>query len=855
MPSGAREGVEGNPTAGEPELRTLLRFWRERALLTQGQLAERSGLNVRTIRRLETGSLVRPRSASIRLLAEALGLDAAELSVLAHATGARPQSPHPARMTPRQLPADVGTFVGRTRELAMLGEMGDAATVVITAIDGMAGVGKTALAVHAAHQLASRFPDGSLFVDLHGYTQGMTAADPADMLGRVLGTLGVPGESIPQHADDRAALYRSLLAGRRMVIVLDNATDEAQVRPLLPGAGRCLVLVTSRRRLVGLDGALTVSVDVLPLADAVALFTATAGEERVAGEPQGVLEELVRRCGMLPLAIRVAAARLKAHPSWTAGHLLERFEQHRRRLGELQAGERGVIAALDLSYRELSPDEQRAYRLLALHPGGDIAPEAAAALLDTTVARASELLDRLLDVHLQQEPVPGRYRFHDLIRAHAAQITAEESEADRHAARTRLLDHYSHAASAAMDRLYPYEADLRPRLSRGTTSAAVVPDAAGWLDAELSNLLSLAQFAAEHGFPRHARQLSATLPRHLHTRGRYAEAENLHVRALTAARAAGDRAGEMEALIGLGEIRNVQDQHESALENSSSALDLARAIGEPSGELRALNNLGLVHLGRAAYGLATGYFTRALSIAREIGHRTGELDALIASSHVHRVRGEHQQGIDRLTRALSIARTIGHHTTEARGLIGLGYLHLARDEPGPAAGYFTQAQSLARRVNYTVGELGSLTALGELHRRQGRHAQARDCYQRVVDLAREIGNRNWEFEAIHGMGRLHHEHGRHDQALDDHRRALDLASDLDHLGDQARARDGLAHAHAALGRHDQAYGHWTEALILLTELGIDRTEERGVDVEHIRGHLARLVQATRQPTALADSPS
>ncbi|MEV4179207.1 tetratricopeptide repeat protein [Nonomuraea sp. NPDC049709] len=853
MPSGAREGIEGDSPAGEPELGTLLHFWRERALLTQGQLAARTGLNVRTIRRLESGELVHPRAASIRLLAQALGLDDAELSILARATGPRPQGPGSARMTPRQLPADVGTFVGRTRELAMLGEMGDAATVVITAIDGMAGAGKTALAVHAAHQLASRFPDGNLFVDLHGYTQGMAAADPADMLGRVLGTLGVPGESIPQHADDRAALYRSLLAGRRMLIVLDNATDEAQVRPLLPGAGSCLVLVTSRRRLVGLDGALTVSVDVLPLADAVALFTATAGEERVAGEPRGVLEEVVRRCGMLPLAIRVAAARLKAHPSWTAGHLLERFEQHRRRLSELQAGERGVIAALGLSYRELSPDEQRAYRLLALHPGGDIAPEAAAALLDTTVARASELLDRLLDVHLQQEPVPGRYRFHDLIRAHAAQVTAEESEADRHAARTRLLDHYSHAASAAMDRLYPYEADMRPRFTQGATSTAVVPDAAEWLDAELSNLLSLAQFATEHGFGRHVRHLAATLHRCLRTRGRYAEAENLHARALTAARAAGDRAGEMEALIGLGEIRNMQDQREAALENSSTALGLARAIGERSGELRALNGLGLVHLGRDEYGQAAGYFTQALSIAREIGHRTGELDALIASSHVHRVRGEHQQGIDCLTRALSIARTIGHRTTEARALLGLGYLHLARDEFGPAAGYFTQAQSLARRVHYTVGELSSLTALGELHQLQGRHEQARDCYQRVIDLAREIGNRNWEFEAIHGMGRLHHERGHHDQALDDHRRALDLASDLDHLGDQARARDGLAHAHAALGLHDQAYDNWTEALILLAKLGIDSADERGVDVESIRSHLARLETPTSQTAASDES--
>jgi tetratricopeptide (TPR) repeat protein/transcriptional regulator with XRE-family HTH domain len=855
MPSGAREGTGANSPTGEPALSTLLRVWRERAMLTQEQLAAQAGLNVRTIRRLETGELRRPRSASIRQLAEALGLDAAELSTLAHATATKPQGPRPMRMTPRQLPADVGTFVGRTRELAMLGEMGAAATVVITAIDGMAGVGKTALAVHAAHQLASRFPDGDLFIDLHGYTQGMAAADPADTLGRVLGVLGVPGESIPQHVDDRAALYRSVLAGRRMLIVLDNAADEAQVRPLLPGAGGCLVLVTSRRRLVGLDGASMVSVDVLPLTDAIALFTATAGEERVTGEPRGALAEVVRWCGMLPLAIRLAAARLKAHPSWNVSHLLERFEQHQRRLSELQAGQRSVIAALDLSYRELTPGEQRAYRLLGLHAGVDIAPDAAAALLDTTVAQASELLDRLLDVHLQQEPGPGRYRFHDLIRAHAAQVTAEESEADRRGALTRLLDYYSHAASAAMDRLYPYEADMRPHLSQGGASTTPGTDAAEWLEAELSNLLSLAQFAAEQGFRQHVRHLSATLHRCLRTRGRYAEAENLHARALAAARATADRTGEMEALIGLGEIRHMQSRYETALEDTSCALDIARAIGERSGELRALNGLGLVHLGRDEFGPAADYLTQALSIARAIGHRTGELDALIASGHVHRVMGQHQQGIDHLTQALRIARTIGHHTTEARALIGLGYIHLGQDELGPAADYFTQALSLARRTEYRVGELSSLTALGELHQIQGRHEQARDCYQQVADLAREIGNRNWQFEAIHGMGRLHHEHGHHDQALDSHRQALDLACDLDHPSDQARAHDGLAHAHAALGQRDRARDHWTEALTILIKLGIDQTDERGVDVESTRTHLVRLGPAIPQTAASDESPS
>ncbi|MEW1836389.1 tetratricopeptide repeat protein [Nonomuraea angiospora] len=865
MPSGVRDGAEAGRPVGGPGLGELLRGWRERALLTQEQVAARAGLNVRTVRRLEADELRRPRSASVRSLAEALGLDAAEVSVLTRAASGLPQSARPTarpaprptpRPTPRQLPADAAAFVGRARELAVLDDVGDAATVVVTAIDGMAGVGKTALAVHAAYQLAPRFPDGDLFVDLHGYTRGMAAADPADTLARVLGVLGVPGESIPRHLDDRAALYRSMLADRKMLIVLDNAADEAQVRPLLPGAGGCLVLVTSRRRLVGLDDARTVSVDVLPLADAIALFTGTAGEERVAGVPREVLASVVRRCGLLPLAIRLAAARLKAHPAWSVRHLLQRLEEHQHPLSELRAGQHSVTAALDLSYQELTAAERRAYRLLGLHPGVDLAPDAAAALLGlhpgadlapgaaaalpaASVKQAATLLDRLLEVHLLQEPVPGRYRFHDLIRTHAAERAAgEEHESDRRAASARLLNHYSRAASAAMDLLYPYEADMRPRLAPGEVAPPAVADAAAWLEAELSNLLSLAQLAAEHGFSEHVRHLSATLHRCLRTRGRYAEAETLLERALSAARAAEYRTGELEALLGLGEIRQMQCRYEAALDDSSRALAIACAIGHRAGELRALNGIGMVRGFQGEYARASEHFAQALDIARAIGQRTGELDALIAAGNVHRIMGWYERSADELARALVIARSIGHRTGELRALLGIGFIHLGQDAHSPATDYFTRALDLARGTGHRLGELDSLNGLGHLHRLQGRYEEAYDCYEQALRLACEIGNSNWQFEALHGLGRLQHARGQADQALDCHSQALGLASDLRQPSDQARAHDGLAHAHAALGRPGHARRHWTEALTIMSALGIDRTEETGVDAESISAHLA-----------------
>jgi transcriptional regulator with XRE-family HTH domain len=415
----------------ELSLGALLRGWRERALLTQEQLAQRTGLNVRTVRRLEHNVLQRPRITSILLLAAALELDGEERAMLAAVARGPAASlervdpevtgPAPTAVTvPRQLPADVAAFVGRKRELTALSDYQNANTATVVAIDGMAGVGKTALAVHAAHLLSSRFPDGQLFVNLHGHTREMTPVDPRDVLARMLRALGVPDERVPGHIDDRAALYRSVVADREVLIVLDNAADEDQVRPLLPAGPGCLLIVTSRRRLIGLDDTRTLSLDVLPMEEAVALFTRTAGREHVVDAPAGVLTETVERCGQLPLAIRIAAVRLQAHPTWGVRHLLDRLNDDR--LSELTTGRHSVTAALDLSYQRLSEDQRRVYRLLGSQAGTEFGVDEAAAVQHTTVVRARRQLDQLLDVHLLQEPAPCRYRFHDLVRDHVSAL-------------------------------------------------------------------------------------------------------------------------------------------------------------------------------------------------------------------------------------------------------------------------------------------------------------------------------------------------------------------------------------------------------------------------------------------------
>ncbi|MEV6157337.1 NB-ARC domain-containing protein [Nonomuraea sp. NPDC052129] len=415
----------------ELSLGALLRRWRGRALLTQEQLAQRTGLNVRTVRRLEHNVLQQPRITSILLLAEALELDSEEramLAIVARGPSASPERvdpeetcPAPAAVTiPRELPADVAAFVGRKHELTALSDYQNANTATVIAIDGMAGVGKTALAVHAAHLLSSRFPDGQLFVNLHGHTREMTPVDPRDALARMLRALGIPDDRIPGHIDDRAALYRSVVADREVLIVLDNAADEDQVRPLLPAGPGCLLIVTSRRRLIGLDDTRTWSLDVLPLEEAVALFTRMVGREHVADAPAGVLTETVERCGRLPLAIRIAAVRLRARPTWSVRHLLDRLNDDR--LSELTTGRHSVTAALDLSYQRLSEDQRCVYRVLGSQAGTEFGVDEAAAVQHTTVVRARRQLDQLLDVHLLQEPAPCRYRFHDLVRDHVSAL-------------------------------------------------------------------------------------------------------------------------------------------------------------------------------------------------------------------------------------------------------------------------------------------------------------------------------------------------------------------------------------------------------------------------------------------------
>jgi tetratricopeptide (TPR) repeat protein/transcriptional regulator with XRE-family HTH domain len=833
----------------------LLRSFRQRALLTQEQLAEQSGLSVRTIRRFETDlEASAPQSASLRRLATALGLDTAEQAVLVDAARGAPGPDRPvaqagdgrtlagATRSTRQLPAPPPQFTGRAADLAELEEVRADAGTVIIGIDGMAGIGKTALAVHAAHRWSTDYPDGQFFLDLRGHTRGVQPVEPGDALQRLLRSLGVPGAQIPEDLYGRAALFRSHLAGRRVLVLYDNAASESQVAPLLPGAAGCLVLITSRRRLTGLDLTHAHSLGLLPADDAVALFVRSWGWDGVRADQRKQLTAAVELCGRLPLAIRIAAARLRSRPSWTAAHLVERLRSVRHRLAELEAGERSVTSALELSYVQLGPDVRHAYRMLGLHPGVELDLDAAVALTGRRAAHVRRLLDDLLDDHLLHESVPGRYRFHDLTRAHAANAAdEEEKDADRRSAVGRLLEYYCRATASAIVAAYPYERENRPGIV--ATAREDPPRDPGkaveWLDTELPNLLVVAEYAGRHGRADCVVCLSAALHFHLRTRGRYGDAADLHERALAAARSAGDRAGELAALNDLGHIRRLQVRQQEAIDLFTQARRVAAdGIGDRNGELNALLGLGHMYLLQCRYARATESFEEARRIAAGSGHRGRELEILCGLGWVSLLQG--LPADEAFTRARTIADATAHAIGSVRALTGLAHSHRLAGRHRAAIAHCEQALRVARASGDPFGELDATTVLGFLAWECGRFEEAGQVYRKCLILAREIGSGTFEFEALHGYGRLRHAAGRHHEALASHQEALGLAIDHGHAAQQARAHDGLADAELALGRPGHSRRHWERALSILTSLGSERTVEKDVTTVSIRAHLARL---------------
>ncbi|WP_433157975.1 ATP-binding protein [Kribbella sp. CA-247076] len=827
----------GSSTFGE-----LLRGWRERALLTQEELGERAGIDPRTLRRWETGESVRPRRSSLRLVAQILDLTTSESAELAAA--AQAVTPHaPVAVAgagrPHQLPPAPSHFAGRIEELAELGSYVAAGRSVI-AVEGMAGVGKTAFTVQAARSLAPDFPDGQLFLDLRGFSDRSRPLEPAEALARMMRALGVPGDQVPVDVEECAGLFRSLVADRRLLFVYDNVADAGQVAPLLPATPTCQVLTTSRHTLASLDRGATIRLGTLPSSAAIDLFTSVA---EFTGQSPDQLTDVVELCGGLPLALRIAAARLRSRRSWQVADLVRRLREQRDVvLDRLDDETLGVSAALDLSYAALDEPTRRAYRLLGLIPGPDVDFGAAAALFGSDRDTARAALDTLQDLHLVNEAPGGRYTLHDLTRAHAVwHAQSTETASDRSAALIRLLDHYCAWASAAMDLAHPYTRSRRPDPpyvvdpSDWTTYAAN-----GWLDTELPNLLATAQAAAKHELHRQVVDLSGVVHRWLIMRNRLTGGEALHRLALQAATDLGDQAALARAHGDLGRVLRRRNEYPAAAEHFTRALTLAVEEGLTLVEVEA-------HFGLAAtvqYGGSSvdpdEHLTRALRLAENAGDDLGQLESHSTIARTRLGEGAYEAAVSHFDQALSLARRIGYLAREVDALIGRGRAEAELGRTAAAIDGFRRAVALSRAEDLPIGELAGLNNLGNAVRRSGDPSAALASYREVLTVARRIGSRNWQYEAHQGMGRSYVDLGDGGSALEQHRQARLLAERKGLRADLARAEDGLGAAYAVLGDQARARQHWQRALALLAEVGVDYTDDPETSREAITRKLEGL---------------
>ncbi len=689
---------------------------------------------------------------------------------------------------PAQLPADVAGFTGRTTDLAHLDTLlaGDPPhTVVISAIDGMAGIGKTALAVHWAHHSAPHFPDGQLYINLRGWATGEPLR-PIEALAGFLRALGVPADQVPTHLDEAAAMLRSLLAGRRVLMILDNARDAAQIRPLLPGTPGCLVLVTSRDRLSGLvarDGAHRISLDVLTTTEAHALLTHLLGAPRIQAEPPATTN-LIRACAFLPLALRIAAAHLLDQPHQSITDYLTELAGDRLGALELPGDEQAAVrAAFDLSYARLDPATRRLFRLLALAPGPDIAAPAAAALTDTPLPDTRRLLDRLAGAHLLTPTAPARYGFHDLLRVYATErATTDDSPDERHTALHRLYRHYLTTAHTASDLLYPQMLRLPapPAASGAAPLSFADHDAAlAWLDAERATLVAVITHTARHGPYEIAWRLADVLRGYL--------SYGLHtVEWLTAARAA--------------QAAAVADAH-------------------PQAQAAAEINLGTHHWFRGRYHEAIDHNVRALELARRADWTPGQAAILVNLGALHGMLGELAQATEHLTGGVALARRIGDVSGQALGMANLGFLWYQRGQLARAADHHDQALALYRKLGSLGGRADTLADLGHVHRMQGHLRHAEDLLRQCLTLHREAGERHDEPGNLGLLAEVHTDAGRLDEALELTRTALGIARETGNRVEETGTLIASATVHQRLGDHTRALEHYRQALRGARDLG------------------------------------
>jgi tetratricopeptide (TPR) repeat protein/transcriptional regulator with XRE-family HTH domain len=820
---------------------SMLRKLRREARLTQEELAEAAGVSLRAVSYLERGVVASPQKETVRLLADALGLIGPARAGFEAAARGRAVLGGVAAAT-RTLPRDTAAFTGRQQELEQLAKAAAEAggVVGIYAIGGMAGVGKTAFAVHTAHRLAGRFPGGQIFLPLHGHTPGQQAVDPEDALASLLLTAGLDPAQIPPGLEARTALWRDRLAGQQLLLVLDDAVGSEQVLPLLPGSGGSLVLVTSRRHLTALEDATAVSLDTLPPDEAAGLLVRLAGRAGLSPADPAV-RQITRLCGFLPLAIGMAARQLHHHPAWSVAGRAAELAAARDRLELMVTENLSVAVAFDLSYADLTSDQQRLFRRLGLHPGADVDGYAAAALDGTDVEAARRGLEALYGQYLLAEPTEGRYRMHDLIREHARALARRVDPArDREDATGRLLDYYQHTAARA-DALIGRQPRPGPSPADGTipVAAPVLADreqALAWARAERAGLLACLDHATAAGQHGRLIVLAAGLAGLLRSDGSWTEAITRHEAAIQAARHLGDRPGQANALSELGAVRRLTGEIPAAALAYEHALGIYRELGDRLGQANALNELGNVRRQTGDISAAARAHEHALGIYRDFGDRLGQANALYYLGIVRLVTCEYPAAAQMLEQALGLYRELGDRLGQANALRGLGQVRWATGEYPAAAQAEEQALGIYRDLGDRGGEANALSELGNVRRLTGDLPAAAQVLEQALGIYRDLGHRGGEAETLNERGALYRLSGDLVQAEGCHQRALDLARAIASFWDEA-------HALAGLGRCALAAGHATQAEILLRQ-ALEIFQRTGAaEADGVSRELAALAEA------------
>jgi DNA-binding SARP family transcriptional activator/Flp pilus assembly protein TadD len=731
---------------------------------------------------------------------------------------------------PRELPRPAADFTGRRDERATLRTLLDLGRrdadgvdapgtelgpVVISAIDGMGGIGKSALAIQVASQLADAgaFPDGQLYVNLHGATPGLVPLEPLDALGRLLRALGLDPAAIPGDSDEAAARFRSLAAERRLLVVLDNATSAEQVRPLLPASPTCRVLITSRQVLATLEGAHPLHLDVLPPEQAVALLGRIAGPQRIAAEPQAAAE-VVQVCGRLPLAIRIAGARLAARPSWPLQALAERLTHASRRLEELRAGELAVQASFEVSLHALQESSDptdraaaQAFGLLGLPDGPDLDVTAAARLLHQPAPSTEAVLERLVDAQLLESPRPGRYQFHDLLRLYARQHAASRHpERERLAALLRLFGFYTATAWHTLALLHPGDqltATADPRWTDGGLRFRNAADTRAWLETEWANLLAAVTQAAA---------AAPALPTEL--------------------------AGQLtRALYGLFDLGGYWHD---GLQADHTVLRLAQRTDDAAASAYAHQHLGEIYFRLGRYAEAIASLQESLTFGRQVGDRWIQANSLDVLGAVYDRSGRYAEAITSLQESLALARELGDSYRQALSLHILSNPYSRLGRYAEAVANLQESLRLFRELGDRSREAASLNNLGMAYGGMRRYAEAIASLQECLMICREIGDRPHLAGSLDSLGMVYAQSRRYAEAVATLREALTLARELGEAHGQAVTLNNLGVAYHGLERYEEARVAWQEALAICEALQLPEATE-------IRGHLASLPTEAPQP--------